>query len=183
MISLWETSRISFRALAVNKMRSALTMLGIIIGVMAVIMMFAVGSGANREISDRFSSMGSNLLTVRPGAGQAPGGVRSGSVNTLTADDARAIADECMAVATQPPSTEAAPRSSTATRTGPPRSRGRRPITSSSRTGRWDRARSSPTRTSGAPPRSASWGRPSWTTSSAGRTRSEKPCGSGTCPW
>jgi putative ABC transport system permease protein len=99
MISLWETSRISFRALAVNKMRSALTMLGIIIGVMAVIMMFAVGSGANREISDRFSSMGSNLLTVRPGAGQTPGGVRSGSVNTLTADDARAIAEECMAVA------------------------------------------------------------------------------------
>ena len=99
MISLWETSRISFRALAVNKMRSALTMLGIIIGVMAVIMMFAIGSGANREISDRFSSMGSNLLTVRPGTGQAPGGVRSGSVNTLTADDARAIAEECMAVA------------------------------------------------------------------------------------
>ena len=76
-----------------------LTMLGIIIGVMAVIMMFAVGEGANREISDRFSSMGSNLLTVRPGALQAPGGVRSGSVNTLTVDDARAIAEECSAVA------------------------------------------------------------------------------------
>ncbi|HOR53967.1 MAG TPA: ABC transporter permease, partial [Synergistales bacterium] len=99
MISLWETTRISSRALAVNKMRSALTMLGIIIGVMAVIMMFAIGAGANREISDRFSSMGSNLLTVRPGAVQAPGGVRSGSVNTLTVDDARAIAEECAAVA------------------------------------------------------------------------------------
>lgn len=49
MISLWETARISSRALAVNKMRSALTMLGIIIGVMAVIMMFAIGAGANRR--------------------------------------------------------------------------------------------------------------------------------------
>ena len=99
MISLWETSRISFRALTANKMRSALTMLGIIIGVMAVIMMFAIGSGANREISDRFSSMGSNMLTVRPGASQGPGGIRSGTVNTLTVDDARAISEECMAVA------------------------------------------------------------------------------------
>lgn len=78
MISLWETSRISFRALTANKMRSALTMLGIIIGVMAVIMMFAIGSGANREISDRFSSMGSNMLTVRPGASQGPEGSVAG---------------------------------------------------------------------------------------------------------
>lgn len=99
MISIRETASISFRALMANKMRSSLTMLGIIIGVTAVIMMFAIGSGANRQISERFSSMGSNLLTIRPGAVQGPGGVRSGAVNTLTADDAAAISAECTAVA------------------------------------------------------------------------------------
>jgi putative ABC transport system permease protein len=99
MISMAETGRISFRALMANKMRSTLTMLGIIIGVMAVIMMFAIGSGANRQISERFSSMGSNMIMVRPGADQGPGGVRGGSVNTLTADDAAAIGSECSAVA------------------------------------------------------------------------------------
>ncbi len=99
MISIRETASISFRALMANKMRSALTMLGIIIGVTAVIMMFAIGSGANRQISERFSSMGSNMLIVRPGADQGPGGVRSGAVNTLTVDDAAAISSECPAVA------------------------------------------------------------------------------------
>jgi putative ABC transport system permease protein len=99
MISIRETASISFRALMANKMRSALTMLGIIIGVTAVIMMFAIGSGANRQISERFSSMGSNMLIVRPGADQGPGGVRSGAVNTLTVEDAAAISSECPAVA------------------------------------------------------------------------------------
>ncbi len=98
MISIAETTRISFRALMANKIRSALTMLGIIIGVGAVIMMFAIGSGANRQISERFSSMGSNMIMVRPGADQGPGGVRSGSVSTLTVDDATAIGSECSAV-------------------------------------------------------------------------------------
>lgn len=98
MISIAETTRISFRALMANKTRSALTMLGIIIGVGAVIMMFAIGSGANRQISDRFSSMGSNMIMVRPGAGQGPGGVRGGSVNTLSVEDAIAIGRECDAV-------------------------------------------------------------------------------------
>ncbi|MDT8284054.1 MAG: ABC transporter permease [Thermovirgaceae bacterium] len=98
MISIAETTRISFRALMANKTRSALTMLGIIIGVTAVIMMFAIGSGANRQISERFSSMGSNMITVRPGTDQGPGGVRSGAVNTLTVDDAIAIGSESDAV-------------------------------------------------------------------------------------
>lgn len=98
MISIAETTKISFRALMANKTRSALTMLGIIIGVTAVIMMFAVGSGANRQIAERFSSMGSNIIMVRPGADRGPGGVRSGNVNTLTTDDAEAIARECTAV-------------------------------------------------------------------------------------
>jgi putative ABC transport system permease protein len=79
----------------VNKMRSALTMLGIIIGVGAVIAMVAVGSGAKRRIADQIASMGSNLLIVLSGSSTS-GGLRfgSGTVPTLTADDAKAILNE-----------------------------------------------------------------------------------------
>ena len=87
--------RIALRALMVNKMRSALTMLGIIIGVGAVIAMVAVGSGAKRRIADQIASMGSNLLIVLSGSSTS-GGLRfgSGTVPTLTADDAKAILNE-----------------------------------------------------------------------------------------
>jgi len=67
MINIPSTIKISFRALWVNKMRSSLTMLGIIIGVGAVIAMVAIGSGASQKISEQISSMGSNLLIVLPG--------------------------------------------------------------------------------------------------------------------
>ena len=67
MINIPSTFKISFRALRVNKMRSALTMLGIIIGVGAVIAMVAVGAGASRQIAAQISSMGSNLLIILPG--------------------------------------------------------------------------------------------------------------------
>ena len=67
MINIPSTFRISFRALRVNKMRSALTMLGIIIGVGAVIAMLAVGTGASKRIAEQISSMGSNLLMILPG--------------------------------------------------------------------------------------------------------------------
>ena len=66
MINIPSTIKISLRALRVNKMRSALTMLGIIIGVSAVIAMLAVGTGASRQIEEQMSSMGSNLLIVVP---------------------------------------------------------------------------------------------------------------------
>jgi len=68
MINIPSTIRISFRALKVNKMRSALTMLGIIIGVGAVIAMIAIGTGASKRIAEQISSMGSNLLMILPGA-------------------------------------------------------------------------------------------------------------------
>src|SRR4030043_536743 len=68
MINIPSTLRISFRALKVNKMRSALTMLGIIIGVGAVIAMLAVGTGASKRIAEQISSMGSNLLIILPGS-------------------------------------------------------------------------------------------------------------------
>ena len=99
MINIPSTFKISFRALRVNKMRSALTMLGIIIGVGAVIAMLAVGTGASQQIADQISSMGSNLLIILPGS-QTSGGVRmgAGSQPTLTLDDAEAIQKECPAV-------------------------------------------------------------------------------------
>ena len=99
MIDLPSTFKISLRALRTNKMRSALTMLGIIIGVGAVITMLAVGTGASSKITEQISSMGSNLLIVFPGSITA-GGLRmgSGSQSTLTWDDAEAIKRECPAV-------------------------------------------------------------------------------------
>jgi putative ABC transport system permease protein len=104
MINIPSTLKIAFRALKVNKMRSALTMLGIIIGVGAVIAMLAVGTGASKRISEQISSIGSNLIMIVPGATTA-GGVRmgSGSQPTLTMGDAEAIQKECSAVSNVAP--------------------------------------------------------------------------------
>jgi len=75
MISIISTIKIALRALWVNKMRSALTMLGIIIGVSAVIIMLAVGTGVSRKVSSQISSIGSNLIIIMPGS-TSQGGVR-----------------------------------------------------------------------------------------------------------
>ncbi|MCL6561271.1 MAG: ABC transporter permease [Firmicutes bacterium] len=83
---------VAINGLKINKLRSSLTMLGIIIGVAAVIIMISVGQGASKRISDQISSMGSNLLMVFAGSGQGPVRGASGSVNTLTLEDAKAIA-------------------------------------------------------------------------------------------
>jgi len=80
-------------------MRSFLTTLGIIIGVGAVIAMISIGQGAKREVEERFASMGTNLLFVRPGSISFRGrhsGI--GSFNTLKIEDAKAIAEKCDAV-------------------------------------------------------------------------------------
>ena len=100
MNKITQAMKIAFRALRVNKLRSALTMLGIIIGVGAVIAMVAVGSGATARIEQQIASIGSNIIQVQPGS-QNFGGVKSGNGNaqTLTQDDARAIGEECPAVA------------------------------------------------------------------------------------
>ena len=99
MINVPSTLKISLRALRVNKMRSALTMLGIIIGVGAVIAMLAVGTGASEKISEQISSIGSNLIIILPGS-TTSGGLRMGmgSQPTLTRDDAEAIQKECSSV-------------------------------------------------------------------------------------
>src|ERR671912_2286736 len=95
--------RIAFRALARNKMRAALTMLGIIIGVSAVIAMVSIGQGAQASVQAQIEGMGTNLLFVSAGA-QNVGGVRtgtgdSGSANALTAADLEAIRREVPSVA------------------------------------------------------------------------------------
>jgi len=99
MISLPVITRISLRALRANKMRSGLTMLGIVIGVAAVIAMLSIGSGARQRVSSEVASMGSNLLIVVSGS-TSSGGARmgAGSDPTLTLEDATAIAQECPAV-------------------------------------------------------------------------------------
>ncbi len=96
--------RIALRALQVNRMRSALTMLGIIIGVAAVIAMVGVGAGATARIQAQIQSIGSNLIIVLPGS-VSTNGVRlgSGGVSSLTVDDAKAIEAECPSVALAAP--------------------------------------------------------------------------------
>jgi putative ABC transport system permease protein len=96
--------KIALRALRINKMRSALTMLGIIIGVAAVIAMVAIGSGAEKRIREQIASIGSNLIVVLSGS-VTSSGIRMGTGNaqTLTEDDARAIIRECDAAALAAP--------------------------------------------------------------------------------
>ncbi len=92
MIDFKSTLKISINSLKVNKMRSALTSLGIIIGVSAVIIMLAVGNGASANVQKNIELMGSNLLTVRSASAKT-GGVHMGmgSRPTLTLKDAKAI--------------------------------------------------------------------------------------------
>ena len=84
--------RVAMRALAINKLRSLLTMLGIIIGVAAVIVMIAVGAGAQARVEEQIRSLGSNLLLILSGT-TTSGGVRMGfgSNQTISEDDAAAI--------------------------------------------------------------------------------------------
>ncbi len=98
-----ESMRIALRSLAANKLRSALTMLGIIIGVMAVIAMLSIGRGAQAAITNQINSIGTNLLFVRPGSTQE-GGVRSaqGSAGTLTLEDAQALSNVSNVVGVAP---------------------------------------------------------------------------------
>jgi putative ABC transport system permease protein len=91
-MSLAALLQIALRALATNKLRSALTMLGIVIGVSAVIVMIAVGAGAQARVEEQIRALGSNLLHVMPGA-RTQGGLRlaAGSSQTLSEDDAAVI--------------------------------------------------------------------------------------------
>ena len=104
-MNIFRILRVSFRALGRNKMRTFLTMLGIIIGVGAVIAMVSIGAGAKAAVEERFNSMGTNLLFVSPGS-RNTGGVHTGfgGFQTLREDDAIAIKEECPSVLDVSPS-------------------------------------------------------------------------------
>jgi macrolide transport system ATP-binding/permease protein len=89
LTGLLEAAKAATAALRANVFRTALTLLGIVIGVGSVIAMLAVGNGAKQQVLDRISGMGTNLLLVRPGAPNTRG---SGGIATLTVQDAEAIA-------------------------------------------------------------------------------------------
>ena len=98
-MNLLLTFKIAIRALGRNKMRSSLTMLGIIIGVSAVIANLAIGQGASAQIQSQIANLGNNMLFVQSGS-MNMGGMRggAGSSNTLIPEDADAIALECPSV-------------------------------------------------------------------------------------
>ncbi len=104
-MNLYSAWKIAYRSLRANRMRSFLTMLGMVIGVAAVIAMVAVGAGASERIAAQISSIGSNLLLILPGS-TTSGGLRSGfgSAPTLTMADAKAIGRELPAVGAASPS-------------------------------------------------------------------------------
>jgi ABC-type antimicrobial peptide transport system permease subunit len=104
MRSLYRTLKMAFRALRRNVLRSALTTLGIVIGVAAVIAMTEIGQGSNRSVQRIIKNMGANNLLIQPGTATS-GGVSfgSGSVFTLTPQDGEAIVRYCPAVAAVAP--------------------------------------------------------------------------------
>ena len=88
--------KVAIKAIANNKFRSFLSMLGIIIGVAAVIVMMAIGQGSKESIRQNISQMGSNIIMIRPGADRGPGGVRQdpSAMQTLKPDDYEKIKEE-----------------------------------------------------------------------------------------
>ncbi|MDR3589299.1 MAG: ABC transporter permease [Negativicutes bacterium] len=104
----WESVLIAFDGLKANKLRSILTMLGIIIGVGAVIAMLSVGKGVQQRVESSIASLGSNLLIVLPGSNSPSGGVRlaAGSNITLTSQDAQAISREISGISAVAPSAQ-----------------------------------------------------------------------------
>lgn len=94
-MSIWEAIRSALSAIGANALRSALTMLGIIIGVAAVIAMVAIGSGARERVTGQIKSLGANLAIIQSG-NVTQGGVRlgAGASSTLTDEDARAVVNE-----------------------------------------------------------------------------------------
>jgi len=104
LLELGAHARQAFRALRANKVRSGLSMLGILIGVAAVVAVLALGAGARQSMEAQLSSLGSNLLVLRPGSTRSGGvAMEAGSVTRFTAEDARAIIEDVpQAVAAAP---------------------------------------------------------------------------------
>ena len=89
-MTFYDIAHESWLSISGNKMRSFLTVLGIVIGIMAVVIMVAVGETVQQSITDQFSSLGTNTIMIRAGAAQSAG-VRSGNRMTLTLDDAEQV--------------------------------------------------------------------------------------------
>ncbi|MBZ0161357.1 MAG: ABC transporter permease [Notoacmeibacter sp.] len=103
---LWETVRLAFGAIMRNALRSFLTVLGVIIGVGAVIAMVTVGQGSTSQVESDVSKLGTNLLMIRPGqAGQGPGSPGGAYAQSLTLKDADAIEEQIYSVRAAAPST------------------------------------------------------------------------------
>src|SRR6478672_10586283 len=96
------TLRIALRALAKNKLRAGLTVLGVVIGIAAVTAMVSIGQSASELVRGQFESIGTTVIVVFPG-NQRQGGVRQGLVPTLTAADSDAIAKECPSILASTP--------------------------------------------------------------------------------
>ncbi|MHB8759339.1 MAG: ABC transporter permease [Thiobacillus sp.] len=96
---LWNTLLLALRAIRRNLMRSFLTVLGIVIGVAAVVIMVTLGNGATRSVSDQISSMGSNLLMVRPGQRYGPGAEAAPNFKLADAEAIRSQISAAVAVA------------------------------------------------------------------------------------
>ena len=121
------TFRIAFKALGRNKMRTGLTMLGMIIGVAAVITLVAMGNGAQAAIEDQIKGAGTNMITVNAG-NFTQGGVAAGRGRVELADawrTPRPSGTKCRACSTSPPAFRCGRRSWPATRTGSRASRAR----------------------------------------------------------
>ena len=125
-MDLRETFRVALLAIRRNKVRSALTMLGVIIGVASVIAMIALGSGARAAIDEQIQSQGTTLIYLSSGSFGGPGRAAqgSGSTQTLTEDDAEAVAREVPTIAALDAGRERpCPGDRRQLRTGTPRSR------------------------------------------------------------
>ncbi|MFW6056453.1 MAG: ABC transporter permease [Chloroflexota bacterium] len=103
MKGLFDPLTSALASVVAHKLRSFLTVLGIVIGVAAVIALLSIGRGAQSEIVTSIESLGANLVQVMPGAGFGPGGVREGSSATLTLEDAEAVEDQVSNIAAVAP--------------------------------------------------------------------------------
>lgn len=104
-MTLFASLRVALRAIWTHRLRSALTTLGVIVGVASVIILMGIGAGAQREVLAEIRSLGSNLLLILPGSAEAGGAqLGSGSSDTLTEDDADAIRNEVPYVVASAPS-------------------------------------------------------------------------------
>ena len=98
-MNILETFRTGLEAVVTHRLRSSLTVLGIMIGITAVILTVGLGEGAQQQVSSDISALGSNLLTISPGSTTSSSGIRGGfgSASTLTAGDATALASKTVA--------------------------------------------------------------------------------------